>query len=355
MELMVKKRLPILNRQLSRQNRHSQDRRNPKYRIILFSDMQKAPVQLEIPVWVPVFTVLSAGLLLLVLLYYICIFSHSSSQLSQAYSAEKQLQEENVSLKQMLEEQKQQVEELQLLARQTQDALEDIYASDQEIRSKLGIETHGFQEPPKTMDTRSSQSDPAIIRNSTSNSVTDTGDTASSNVSSTTALEELRQEYASIQPLLKNRLSSYSCYSVNIAEKEKAQLKAEAKKEAAVSLRNRLTAYALEFVGNPYVYGGNNPNSGVDCSGFTRYVLSHSAGVSLRRTAAEQSTQGKSISIDEARPGDLLFYGDGSSINHVALYIGDGKVVHASTEETGIIVSPWNYRSPVKIKDVIGN
>lgn len=343
MELRIKRRQPILNRQLNKQNRHSIGKRNPKYKVILFSDLQKAPLQLEIPVWVPLLTVLFAGLLIIVLLYYICIFSHSARQLSQAQFTENQLQEENISLKQMLDEQKQQVQELQQLAKQTQDALEDIYASDQEIRSKLGIEANEFQEKRQTVD------------NSVSNGAADADDGVNADVTSSIALEELRQEYASIQPLLKNRLSSYSHYSASIAEKEKAKIKIEAQKEEAASLRSRLTAYALQFVGNPYVYGGNNPNNGVDCSGFTRYVLSHSAGVSLQRTAAEQATQGKSVTIDEARPGDLIFYGGGSSINHVALYIGDGKVVHASTEQTGIIVSPWNYRSPVKIKDVIGN
>ncbi len=54
------------------------------------------------------------------------------------------------------------------------------------------------------------------------------------------------------------------------------------------------------------------------------------------------------------RPGDLIFYGNGRRINHVAMYIGDGQVVHASTERTGIKTSPWNYRAPVKIVDVLG-
>lgn len=108
-------------------------------------------------------------------------------------------------------------------------------------------------------------------------------------------------------------------------------------------------------MGNPYVYGGNNPNTGVDCSGFTRYVLGNTAGVYLNRTAAEQSSQGRAVSAQEARPGDLVFYSNGSSINHVAIYIGDGRVVHASNERVGIVTSDMYYRTPVKIKNVLGD
>ena len=66
------------------------------------------------------------------------------------------------------------------------------------------------------------------------------------------------------------------------------------------------------------------------------------------------SKQGTAISADQMQPGDLIFYGSGRGINHVAMYIGDGKVVHASTERTGIKTSPWNYRTPVKIVNVLG-
>ena len=68
-----------------------------------------------------------------------------------------------------------------------------------------------------------------------------------------------------------------------------------------------------------------------------------------------QATQGRAISADQMRPGDLIFYSSGSRINHVALYIGNGQVVHASTPETGIKTSPWNYRTPVKIVNVMGD
>ena len=126
---------------------------------------------------------------------------------------------------------------------------------------------------------------------------------------------------------------------------------AEAQEEA---IRAQVVDYALSFVGGRYVYGGNDPHSGVDCSGFTRYVLGNAAGVALGRSSRDQAAEGTTVSAEQMQPGDLLFYGSGSHVNHVAMYIGDGKVVHASTERTGIKTSPWNYRTPVKIVNVLG-
>lgn len=123
--------------------------------------------------------------------------------------------------------------------------------------------------------------------------------------------------------------------------------------QSVLALRQEVVDYALSFVGGRYVYGGNDPHTGVDCSGFTRYILEHAAGISMNRSSIYQASQGKSISAEEMQPGDLIFYGKGKSINHVAMYIGDGRIVHASTEKTGIKTSPWNYRTPVKIVSVI--
>lgn len=118
------------------------------------------------------------------------------------------------------------------------------------------------------------------------------------------------------------------------------------------SSRQKLVEYALKFVGSKYKYGGNTP-SGFDCSGFVQYVYKNALGKTLLRNSASQSTQGKSIGSDEMQMGDLLFYSNGSRINHVAIYIGNGKVVHASNERTGVKISPWNYRNPVVIKSMI--
>ena len=135
---------------------------------------------------------------------------------------------------------------------------------------------------------------------------------------------------------------------------ESAEAKNRAEEEANEALREQVVEYALSFVGNPYVYGGNDPNTGVDCSGFTRYVMQNAARVSLSRTSVLQSSEGKQVSVDDMKPGDLLFYTRGSGIGHVAIYIGNGQIVHASTEKTGLKVSTWNYKNPVRIVNVLG-
>ena len=93
---------------------------------------------------------------------------------------------------------------------------------------------------------------------------------------------------------------------------------------------------------------------GTDCSGFTSYVLEHAGGVDMNRSSRSQAAQGTQVSAEQMQPGDLVFYANGSRINHVGLYIGDGQIVHASTERTGIKISPWTYRNPVKIVSVLG-
>lgn len=120
------------------------------------------------------------------------------------------------------------------------------------------------------------------------------------------------------------------------------------------ALRENIVDYALSFVGGRYVWGGNDPHTGADCSGFVRYILSNTAGVSMSRTSAAQAQEGVTVSAEEMQPGDLLFYGKGSRVNHVAMYIGDGQIVHASTSKTGIKVSQWNYRNPIRIASFVG-
>ena len=112
------------------------------------------------------------------------------------------------------------------------------------------------------------------------------------------------------------------------------------------SVGQEIANYAVQFVGNPYVYGGTSLTNGADCSGFTQSVMAN-FGIYIARTAADQSYGGTSVSISDIQPGDLLFYSDGGGISHVALYIGGGQIVHAATESQGIIISSYNYDSPV--------
>lgn len=111
-------------------------------------------------------------------------------------------------------------------------------------------------------------------------------------------------------------------------------------------VRVELVNYALQFVGNRYVWGGTSLSNGVDCSGFTMKIY-EKFGVYLPHHSGSQSGYGKKISSSELQPGDLIFYGDGSSINHVAIYIGNGQIVHASNARDGIKISNAFYRTPV--------
>ena len=111
-------------------------------------------------------------------------------------------------------------------------------------------------------------------------------------------------------------------------------------------LGQQIADFAVQFVGNPYVYGGTSLTDGADCSGFTQSVFAN-FGIGLSRTADSQSYGGTPVDMGSLLPGDLLFYSDGGYIGHVALYIGGGQIVHASTPETGIIISNYDYNTPV--------
>ena len=119
------------------------------------------------------------------------------------------------------------------------------------------------------------------------------------------------------------------------------------------SQRSKIVNYALQFVGNRYVWGGTSLTNGTDCSGFTQSVLRH-FGISIPRVSRDQAKTGKSINSSQMRPGDLIFYTNSSgTVNHVAMYIGNGQVVHAASRKSGIKISSWNYRTPAKIRNVI--
>ena len=130
---------------------------------------------------------------------------------------------------------------------------------------------------------------------------------------------------------------------------------AEVAANNAASRRSQIVNYALQFVGNPYVWGGTSLTKGADCSGFTMSVLSK-FGVSLPHYSGSQAKMGKAVTSGNMRPGDLIFYaGSGGQVNHVAMYIGNGQIVHAASRKSGIKISTWNYRSPVAIRNVLGD
>lgn len=117
-------------------------------------------------------------------------------------------------------------------------------------------------------------------------------------------------------------------------------------------VRVDLCQYAKEFLGNPYVWGGTSLTNGADCSGYVMSIFKK-YGVSLPHSSVAQGNSGTTISVSEAQPGDLIFYGNGKRINHVAIYIGNGQVIHASNPKTGIRISNVSYRSPIKAVKIL--
>lgn len=147
-------------------------------------------------------------------------------------------------------------------------------------------------------------------------------------------------------------------HAISVAEEEEIRKQKEAEEQARLAemtstKRQEIVNYALQFVGNPYVYGGTSLTNGTDCSGFTMSVYAH-FGYGLPRTAAAQMQGLSSVDLSAIQPGDLLFYrGKDGSIGHVTMYIGGGQVVHASSSTTGIIVSSVGYRTPCAAARII--
>lgn len=124
--------------------------------------------------------------------------------------------------------------------------------------------------------------------------------------------------------------------------------------EGVSDVRVDIVQYACQFVGNRYVWGGTSLTNGVDCSGFTMRIY-EKYGIYLPHSSKAQANCGTRIDSSEAKPGDLFFYGSGKSINHVAMYIGGGQVVHASSAKTGIKISNAFYRTPICVVRLIND
>jgi cell wall-associated NlpC family hydrolase len=125
------------------------------------------------------------------------------------------------------------------------------------------------------------------------------------------------------------------------AKKAKQQAAAKVTNSAIYTSNSAVVNYALQFVGNPYVHGGTSLTNGADCSGFVQSVYKH-FGINLPRNVASQANVGKYVSINNIQPGDLVFYSGngGKSITHVAIYVGNNKIIHARTPAKGIGVTP---------------
>jgi len=122
--------------------------------------------------------------------------------------------------------------------------------------------------------------------------------------------------------------------------------------EGVSNIRVDICQYAKQFIGNRYVWGGTSLTKGADCSGYVQSVFKN-FGVRLPRTSVQQASSGTKISVSDMKAGDLIFYARGGRVDHVAIYIGGGQVVHASSPKTGIKISRYNYRTPHTIRRVL--
>lgn len=153
---------------------------------------------------------------------------------------------------------------------------------------------------------------------------------------------------------------------IQLAKEKEEKLLADAQSayNALIALQNRnhtsgeiedatrtaMVSFAKQYLGNPYLWGGTSLTNGIDCSAYVRAVYDH-VGIHLTRTTREQIKQGREITIKEVKPGDLFFYAyNNGYVHHVAMYIGNGELIHAAGKDYGIIISPVDYREPYKIK-----
>ncbi len=117
-------------------------------------------------------------------------------------------------------------------------------------------------------------------------------------------------------------------------------------------LASQIVNYALQFVGGPYVYGGNSLTNGTDCSGFTMLVFAN-FGISLARSAPSQVNNGVSVGLSNIQPGDIVLSGYNGSICHSSLYIGNGQLVHALNSNVGIVVTDLYIMPIIDVRRVI--
>ena len=140
-------------------------------------------------------------------------------------------------------------------------------------------------------------------------------------------------------------ISNNEVYSINLAAQEESTPYNEI-------ISNQVVNYALKFVGGPYVYGGNSLTNGTDCSGFTKLVFAN-YGVYLPRSAPEQAYAGIHVDINDIMPGDIVVSGYDGIVCHAALYIGNGKLVHALNSDVGIVVTNIDIMPVIDVRRVV--
>lgn len=157
--------------------------------------------------------------------------------------------------------------------------------------------------------------------------------------------ELVREQQKKQQEILQKQREAEQRQNTTPAAEQKTEFRAKVRSTGGTAFGRSVADYALQFVGNPYVWGGTSLTNGADCSGFTQSVYSH-FGVRIPRTSAEQAGFGREIPYEEMEPGDLVCYA-----GHVAMYIGDGRIVHAASKKSGIkIGDDPAYRPVVSIR-----
>lgn len=161
------------------------------------------------------------------------------------------------------------------------------------------------------------------------------------------AQEEANNRASYSSSSVSNSSSSNSSGYNNASSSNSSSSSSSSNSTGNSSIRSNIVNYATRFLGNPYVWGGTSLTNGADCSGFTQSVYRDN-GIGIPRDSRSQAAGGSEISISNIQMGDLIFYSRNGVINHVAIYMGNGKVIHASSPETGIRITNYNYRQPVK-------
>ncbi len=319
--------------------------------LMVIYNSQKKPLQFSVPI-----LAIKGVLAFIAVFAIVVVYSVSSSwflrkaiaenrnlqgDIHQLEANKQEMLDQNISLQQSLTERDMEIQhqesEIQQLAEYAEEAssgLAELQEKEREISEHLGVlDFTSYEATPSNAESEIVSEEPAVL-----------------NLSNTSPDIPLEVRYANINKYISDSKINMDKH-LEFIKSDKFDMGVNRIKEQ--NLRNSIVEYARQFLGGPYVYGSNDPHTGVDCSGFTRYILANTAAVHLSRTAAAQSAQGRDVSIAEAQPGDLVFYAGAASVNHVALYIGNGRVIHASNSRNGIMESSWNYRQPVKIKNVI--
>jgi len=161
---------------------------------------------------------------------------------------------------------------------------------------------------------------------------------------------EVQEENTSTQKIEKTYASSNETTVTEKVEEvvEQAPTAPQPNTDVATSLVN----YAKQFVGNPYRSGGADLNTGVDCSGFTMKIYEQ-FGYNLPHSSKGQSSYGSYVSLDQLAVGDLIFYGYSGSISHVAIYIGNGQIVHAATSGSGIVIAGYQIMPIITARRIL--